>query len=154
MKRAARAASVTRRRIPRRYLPASLSASDRDKQKRGLLSARRGYLRGKYVARPHVASFRSRPSGHVARAKEMYGVKTMRVTPELVRKTRCRRSALEKILKKGRGAYYSSGSRPNQTAESWALARLASALTGGKAAMVDKDILMEGCASDSPVFSV
>ena len=44
---------------------------------------------------------------------------------------------VEGILSKGRAAYASSGSRPNTTAEAWARARLASALTGGKAAKVD-----------------
>jgi len=46
---------------------------------------------------------------------------------------------------KGEGAYYSSGSRPNQTAQSWGYARLASSLTGGKAAIVDFDIIDKGC---------
>ena len=40
-------------------------------------------------------------------------------------------------MKKGQGAYYSSGSRPNQSAHSWGYARLASAITGGKSAAVD-----------------
>ena len=44
------------------------------------------------------------------------------------------------ILKKGRGAYYSSGSRPNQSSSSWAYARLASVITGGKARKVDNKI--------------
>lgn len=44
---------------------------------------------------------------------------------------------VEKILSKGRAAYGSSGSRPNTSMEGWARARLASALTGGKAAKVD-----------------
>lgn len=44
---------------------------------------------------------------------------------------------VEGILSKGRAAYSSSGSRPNTTAEAWARARLASALTGGKAARID-----------------
>ena len=44
------------------------------------------------------------------------------------------------ILKKGRGAYYSSGSRPNQSSNSWAYARLASVITGGKARKVDNKI--------------
>ena len=47
---------------------------------------------------------------------------------------------INKILDKGRGAYYSSGSRPNQTAQSWALARLASVVMNGPARKVDKDI--------------
>ena len=46
-------------------------------------------------------------------------------------------------MDKGRGAYFSSGSRPNQTPESWALARLASALMFGKSARIDKDILIK-----------
>ena len=63
---------------------------------------------------------------------------------ELARKTGCSLAALEKIVNKGQGAYYSSGSRPNQTSQSWGLARLASALTSGKAAAVDYDILEKG----------
>jgi hypothetical protein len=43
------------------------------------------------------------------------------------------------------GAYYSSGSRPNQTAESWGKARLASSITGGKASKVDFHIIKDGC---------
>ena len=37
------------------------------------------------------------------------------------------------IIKKGQGAYYSSGSRPNQTPHSWGYARLGSSISGGKA---------------------
>ena len=51
---------------------------------------------------------------------------------------------LRKIVKKGQGAYFSSGSRPNQTGHSWGRARLASAITGGKAEEGYK-ILEEGC---------
>ena len=53
------------------------------------------------------------------------------------KKTGCSIEALKKIVNKGEGAYYSSGSRPNQTSHSWGYARLASAITGGKAAAVD-----------------
>jgi hypothetical protein len=51
-----------------------------------------------------------------------------------------------KIINKVR-AYYSSGSRPNQTAKSWGLARLASSVTSGPAA-VDFNIIDEGCRHD------
>jgi len=50
------------------------------------------------------------------------------------------RAGARKVLDKGRGAYYSAGSRPNTTAEQWAYARLASVLVGGPARKVDKDI--------------
>lgn len=48
---------------------------------------------------------------------------------------------VDTILKKGRGAYASSGSRPNVSSFQWAYARLASALLGGPAAKVDKNLL-------------
>jgi hypothetical protein len=57
-------------------------------------------------------------------------------------------------VKKGEGAYYSSGSRPNQTAQSWGYARLASAITGANASRVDYNILKEGCKSDSPALRI
>jgi hypothetical protein len=79
----------------------------------------------------------------------LYGVDKVVVSNELARKTKCSRKALEKIVNKGRGAYFSSGSRPNQTAESWGLARLASAITGGNSSIVDYHILYEGCQPDS-----
>ncbi len=52
-------------------------------------------------------------------------------------------TGIEKILNKGRGAYYSSGSRPNQTPSSWAYARLASVIMNGPARKVDKDIWLK-----------
>ena len=54
--------------------------------------------------------------------------------------------------KKGEGAYYSSGSRPNQTAKSWGLARLASSITSGKSAAVDYDIIEKGCKHNKNAF--
>ena len=52
------------------------------------------------------------------------------------------------------GAYYSSGSRPNQTPHSWGIARLASSISGGKAAAVDYNILAEGCKSGSKALKL
>ena len=75
----------------------------------------------------------------------MYKVKTVAPSKELAKKTGCTMAALNRIVQKGEGAYYSSGSRPNQTPQSWGLARLASAVTGGNAAVVDYAILEEGC---------
>ena len=53
---------------------------------------------------------------------------------------------------KGKGAYFSSGSRPNQTAQSWGLARLASSITAGKSAAVDFNILEKGCQHNKKAF--
>ena len=66
--------------------------------------------------------------------------------------TGCSILSLKKIVKKGEGAYYSSGSRPNQTPQSWGLARLASSITGGKAAAVDYDIIESGCNHKKRAF--
>ena len=136
--------------FPQRYTPKSLNAKDLALQKRELRLSRKMYRLGKYHTRVRVKSFRSKPSHHVERAQQMYGVSVP--SAELARRTKCSKKALEKIVNKGRGAYYSSGSRPNQTAESWGLARLASAVTGGNASLVDFSILETGCSKDSPAL--
>ena len=132
-------------RYPLRYAPTSLTKKDRNKQIAMIRQSRRQYRRNIFKTRKRVPSFQSRPSSHVATAKRMYDVPSMAITPSLVQKTGCSREAMEAIFQKGLGAYYSSGSRPNQTAQSWAAARLASALTAGKAAAVDYSILASGC---------
>ena len=48
---------------------------------------------------------------------------------------------VDTILKKGAGAYATSGSRPNVSVHQWKFARLASALLGGPASKVDKNLL-------------
>jgi hypothetical protein len=138
--------------VPQRYIPKTLSKNDTRKQRANLRKSRKLYKRGIYYQRPKVKSFKSRKSRHLNHAREMYGVEKIGATTELARKTKCSRGALAKIINKGRGAYYSSGSRPNQTAESWGIARLASALTGGPAARVDHSILEKGCKPSSKVF--
>lgn len=135
--------------IPQHYVPKSLSEKDKRKQLKNLKQARQGYKKGKYVSRAPLTSFVSKPSKHVENAKKMYKVDNLVPSPELAKKTKCSEQALEEIVNKGRGAYYSSGSRPNQTAESWGLARLGSALTGGKSSVIDYHILEEGCAKNS-----
>ena len=88
-------------------------------------------------------------SNHVATARKMYDVENVLPSKNLSRKTGCSVNALNRIVKKGMGAYFSSGSRPNQTAQSWGIARLASALTSGKAGAVDYNILNNGCKNGS-----
>lgn len=127
--------------IPKRYLPQQLTEKDREKQRKGLEKSRRLYKEGIYVPRPHVSSFQSKPSRHVVRAKAMYHIDHIGPTIALAKASGCPISVLKDIVRKGEGAYYSGGSRPNQTAQSWAMARLASALTGGKSAKVDFHLL-------------
>lgn len=51
---------------------------------------------------------------------------------------------VRKIYARGLAAHASSGSRPGVSAHAWASARVKSALTGGKAAKVDRDIIKGG----------
>ena len=48
---------------------------------------------------------------------------------------------MEEVIMKGKGAYFSAGSRPNQTPMSWGKARLASVLVGGASRKIDKKIV-------------
>tara|TARA_A100000171_G_scaffold50044_1_gene60469 strand:+ start:109 stop:375 length:267 start_codon:yes stop_codon:yes gene_type:complete len=52
---------------------------------------------------------------------------------------------LDKVYKRGLGAYYSSGSRPKTSAHQWAMGRVKSFVTGkGGARKADKDLLGKG----------
>ena len=108
-----------------RYLPKHLTRKDKKQQGRELLKSKRLYKKGIYHSRKKVKSFKSKKSSHVTKAKKMYKVDKMGATKELAKATGCSKKALKKIIKKGMGAYYSSGSRPNQTGHSWGIARLA-----------------------------
>ena len=135
--------------VPIRYIPKRLSKKDKKKQSRQLKKSRKLYKKGIYHTRKKVPSFKSKKSNHIRNAERIYNIDSLKINKELERKTGCSKKALRKILKKGQGAYYSSGSRPNQTAHSWGYARLASAITSGKAAAVDFKILKNGCKKNS-----
>lgn len=140
--------------VIKRYLPKSLTKSDKIKQMNELIKSRSMYKKNKYYTRKKINSFKSKPSSHVLKAKKMYNITSLIPSTELSNKTKCSIESLKKIVKKGEGAYFSSGSRPNQTAQSWGLARLASAITGGKSASVDFKILESGCSPNSKVIKL
>ena len=135
--------------IPIKYLPKKLTKKDRKILKKELKKSRKGYKKGKYVIRKKVKSFKSKKSQHILNAERIYKLKNLAINKELVKKTGCSSKSLNAIIKKGQGAYYSSGSRPNQSAHSWGYARLASSITGGKASAIDFNILNEGCMKNS-----
>lgn len=137
-----------------RYLPKRLTRKDRMSQGKELLKSRRLYKKGIYHSRPKVKSFKSKKSHFITKAEKMYNIDKIGPTNELAKATGCKKEALAKIINKGAGAYYSSGSRPNQSAQSWGIARLASAITAGKAAAVDYNILEEGCKSNSKALTL
>lgn len=65
---------------------------------------------------------------------------------EISKKTGYKKSGLEKIVEKGRGAFYTNPEsvRPHvKDPTQWGLARVYSAVMGGKAARIDKDLLQK-----------
>jgi len=142
------------RRIPLRYLPKKLTIKDRKKQLNMLSKSRKLYKKGKYYSRKHVQSYKSTKSKHLLDVKKIYNIDKVGATDELAKACGCSKEALSDIIKKGEGAYFSSGSRPNQTAQSWGLARLASAITSGKASVIDYKILENGCKPNSKALKL
>ena len=138
--------------FPLRYLPKVLTKKDKKMQAKMLIKSKKLYKKHKYYTRKHLSSYKNKISKHILTARRIYNIQNVNPNKELAQKTGCSVSALNKIVKKGEGAYYSSGSRPNQTPKSWGLARLASSITSGKAAAVDYDIIKKGCNHNKTAF--
>ena len=84
----------------------------------------------------------------------MYKIDKIRPTRKLAKASKCSLKGLKRMFQKGQGAYFSSGSRPNQTGHSWGYARMASAITGGKASAVDFHIIKDECHKNSRAFKL
>jgi hypothetical protein len=140
--------------IPIKYLPKRLTLKDRKQQLRQLKKSKNAYNKHIYITRKKVKSYKSKKSQHVLKAQKIYNLNNIAVNNNLSKKTGCSINSLRKIVNKGHGAYFSSGSRPNQSAQSWGLARLASSISGGKAAAVDYSILEQGCSKNSKALKL
>lgn len=138
--------------IPIRYLPKALTKKDKKKQVSMLIKSKKLYKQKKYYTRKPLLSYKNKKSNHIQNARKIYNIKNITPNAELALKTGCKLSSLKQIVKKGEGAYYSSGSRPNQTPQSWGLARLASSITSGKSAAIDYDIIKKGCNHKKRAF--
>jgi hypothetical protein len=138
--------------FPIRYIPNALTKTDKTIQSKMLIKSRSLYKKHKYYTRKNISSYKYKKSNHILDARKIYNIKNITPNTELAQKTGCKLSALKQIVKKGEGAYYSSGSRPNQTPQSWGLARLASSITAGKSAAVDYDIIKKGCNHKKKAF--
>ena len=138
--------------LPIRYVPKNIARKDKQKQINMLIKSKKLYKKHKYFTRKNISSYKNKKSNHLANAYKIYNIKKIIPNKELSLKTGCTISALNQIIKKGEGAYYSSGSRPNQTPQSWGLARLASSITSGKSAAVDYDIIKKGCNHKKKAF--
>ena len=123
--------------LPPQYVR-GLSKKDKQKQLKNLKTAKRSYKRGKYVSRPKLKSFKEKKSSWTQKFHKLHpNAKTLKQISDA---TGIPKGALSAIKKKGMGAYYSSGSRPNQTAESWGLARMYSYILGGPTRKIDHHI--------------
>ena len=120
------------RKVPSTYIPESLSEKDKKKQEKSILEKKK---------RPKLESFESKRSPHVIKFEKMYGFKITEKSK--IYKSLMSKTGVDKVLEKGRAAYFSGGSRPNQTQASWSNARLASVLTLGPAARIDKNELLK-----------
>lgn len=135
--------------IPKHYIPNNLSNSNKKLQEKLIKKSRKMYKKGQYFTRKKIKSFKSRISPHILKAQKIYNISSLKPSKLLAKKTKCKLAGLKKIVNKGRGAYYSSGSRPSQTPDSWGIARLASAITGGNSSKIDYHILKKHCSKDS-----
>tara|TARA_Y100000114_G_scaffold82628_1_gene76288 strand:- start:834 stop:1232 length:399 start_codon:yes stop_codon:yes gene_type:complete len=116
--------------LPKKYVPKSLTEEDRKKQIKSIKEGK---------PRPKVESFKSKRSSNVAAFEKKY--KTKISDFDFINKNILKRKGIDEIIKKGKAAYFSSGSRPNQTPTSWALARLAAVIMkNGPARKVDMAI--------------
>ena len=115
--------------LPQKYVPKSLSPEDRKKQIKSIKEEK---------VRPKVESFKSKRSSLVERFEKKY--KTKINDFKFIRKNIIKQKGIDEIIAKGKAAYFSSGSRPNQTPTSWALARLAGVIMNSPARKVDQKI--------------
>ena len=123
--------------IPKKYTQ-KLSRKDKKRQIKNIKTAKKAYKNKKYVDRPKLKSYKNKKSSWTQQFHKKYpGVTSIR---DISKKTKIPEGELREVLKKGRGAYYSSGSRPNQTAESWGRARMYSYILGGPTRKYDKAI--------------
>tara|TARA_R110002072_G_scaffold8207_5_gene42900 strand:- start:805 stop:1287 length:483 start_codon:yes stop_codon:yes gene_type:complete len=118
----------------KKYVPSTLTKKDKEKQ---IKSIKEKTIKD----RPKLKSFESKRSPWVSKFEKKYGFP---ITDKVkINKTLLSTTGINQVIKKGMGAYVSSGSRPNQTASSWAFARLASVLLFGPAARIDANILLK-----------
>ena len=129
-----------RNNIPKKYTN-RLSKKDKQKQLNNIKRSKKLYKKGVYVDRPKLKSYKNKKSQWIIKFENKYNHKI--TDKNFINNNIISNKGQNLILKKGRGAYYSSGSRPNQTSSSWAYARLASVIMGGPARKVDKNIWLE-----------
>ena len=122
------------RNVPKTYIE-GLKGYERTKQIKSIFE---GTFRPK-------TSFKSKESSWTQKFNKKYGeeidkMKGGRSKKNIAKVTGIPFKAINEVFKKGEGAFFSSGSRPNQSPQSWAYARVYSYILGGNARKVDKEI--------------
>jgi hypothetical protein len=116
-----------KRSVPKTYL-GNLKGAERQKQIKSIFE---GTMRPK-------TSYKSKRSSWVEKFEKKYGTKIS--DKKFVHKNIISKKGADEIIAKGQKAFFTSGSRPNQTPYSWGLSRLASVIMGGPSRRIDKDI--------------
>jgi len=122
------------RNIPDNYLK-GLKGYERTKQIKSIFEGK---------ARPKTKA-KSKESSYTIQFNKKYGeqlskMKGGKSKRNIAKITGIPYKALDEVMKKGEKAYFTSGSRPNQTPQSWGRARMYSYILGGNARKIDKDI--------------
>ena len=118
-----------KKKVPETYVPKTLSKEDKKKQEKSILEGKK---------RPKLESFKSKRSSWAEKFEKKY--KTKITNKKFINENILKNKGQELILAKGKKAYFTSGSRPNQNPFSWAYARLASVIMNGNARKIDKEI--------------
>ena len=118
-----------KRKIPKNYVPSNLSQNNKKKQLKSIL---------KGTERPKLKSYKSKRSGWVEKFEKKYNKKI--TNKKWIHKNILKQEGQKLIIDKGKAAYYTSGSRPNQTPYSWAYGRLAGVILNSPARKIDIDI--------------
>ena len=118
-----------------------LDKKDTKKHKKYILDRRKSAKKGEFISRNlELKSYKYKKSQNVLAFERKYGVKITDMKG-IERKVGLPVKAQKEILDKGKGAFFSSGSRPGQTPQSWAYGRLASVILKKGAYKYDKHIL-------------
>jgi len=122
------------RNIPKRYL-SNLKGKEREAQIKSIFEGK---------DRPKTSAPQRRSTWTVKFDKkygeELDKMKGGKSKKNIAKVTGIPFKAIDEVFKKGEAAYRTGGSRPNQTAQSWAYARVYSYILGGNARKVDSEI--------------
>lgn len=123
--------------LPSNYYT-KLSRRDKQKQLRSIRRSKSAYKKNKYYIRPKLKSFKDKTSSWTNKFHKLYpNSKTLK---QISKAVNIPTGALQAVINKGKGAYYSSGSRPNQTPSSWGKARMYAYILGSPTRKVDHHI--------------